>query len=168
MKNSKVHGSSREILCNEKSTKEKYYHCLTGQSCDLMKNQHELLMHLQKTHQLPVIQYYSALGDFVKIKFSEKSIISIVLTTQNSELHYFYVVKFPNFDSFMTAVCWVWYLGEKAPEKFNIKIQFNRDCKNSEWHGKPNSLASSFEDVIQSKNYTSINLATDYLNILIK
>ncbi|XP_053698770.1 uncharacterized protein LOC128745715 [Sabethes cyaneus] len=73
------------------------YCCPSGQPCDKMKNQHEILIHLQKSHQTSVVQYYAAPGDTLGINFNESCITCIVLvpvcsaaelvTDENNNVH---------------------------------------------------------------------------------
>ncbi|XP_058812675.1 uncharacterized protein LOC131677101 isoform X2 [Topomyia yanbarensis] len=55
------------------------YCCPSGQPCDKMKNQHDILIHLQKSHQTSVVQYYATSGDTLSINFNESSITCVVL-----------------------------------------------------------------------------------------
>ncbi|XP_055525167.1 uncharacterized protein LOC129718421 [Wyeomyia smithii] len=55
------------------------YCCPSGQPCDKMKNQHEIFIHLQKSHQTSVVQHYAAPGDTLGINFSESCITCIAL-----------------------------------------------------------------------------------------
>ncbi|XP_062538550.1 uncharacterized protein LOC134206832 [Armigeres subalbatus] len=56
--------------------------CPSGQPCDKMKNQHDILIHLQKSHQTSVMQYYAAAGDQLSINFNESCVTCIVLVPE--------------------------------------------------------------------------------------
>ncbi|XP_055617681.1 uncharacterized protein LOC129763008 isoform X1 [Toxorhynchites rutilus septentrionalis] len=55
------------------------YCCPSGQPCGKMKNQHDILIHLQKSHQTSVVQYYATAGDTLSIKFNESCVTCVVL-----------------------------------------------------------------------------------------
>lgn len=55
------------------------YCCPSGQPCGKMKNQHDILIHLQKSHQTSVVQYYATVGDTLSIKFNESCVTCVVL-----------------------------------------------------------------------------------------
>ncbi|XP_019525134.3 uncharacterized protein LOC109397269 [Aedes albopictus] len=61
------------------------YCCPSGQPCDKMKNQHDILIHLQKSHQTSVVQYYAAAGDQLSINFNESCVTCIVLVPENAQ-----------------------------------------------------------------------------------
>ncbi|XP_065082525.1 uncharacterized protein LOC135704914 [Ochlerotatus camptorhynchus] len=58
------------------------YCCPSGQPCGKMKNQHDILIHLQKSHQTSVVQYYAATGDQLSINFNESCVTCIVLVPE--------------------------------------------------------------------------------------
>lgn len=61
------------------------YYCPSGQPCDKMKNQHDILIHLQKSHQTSVVQYYAAPGDQLSINFNESCVTCIVLVPETAQ-----------------------------------------------------------------------------------
>lgn len=58
------------------------YCCPSGQPCGKMKNKHDILIHLQKSHQTSVVQYYAAAGDQLSINFNESCVTCIVLVPE--------------------------------------------------------------------------------------
>lgn len=60
------------------------YCCPSGQPCGKMKNQHDILIHLQKSHQTSVVQYYAAAGDQLSINFNESCVTCIVLVPEST------------------------------------------------------------------------------------
>ncbi|XP_055588393.1 uncharacterized protein LOC129740675 [Uranotaenia lowii] len=45
--------------------------CPSGQPCVKMKNQHDILIHLQKSHQTNVVRYVGAFGEPFRIRFAQ-------------------------------------------------------------------------------------------------
>lgn len=118
-----------------------------------MKSQHELLIHLQRCHKISVTQYYAALGDKINIKFSDKSVTSIVIP-KNDKLEVFFVVKMRysagNGISSENEMCWMWYYGDAVDANlYSVKFE----CNKTKWRGVVNSLEMSANDIINSSRY---------------
>lgn len=130
------------------------YNCLScSLSCSKMKSQHELLIHLQRNHKISVTQYYAALGDKINIKFSDKSVTSIVIP-KNDKLEVFFVVKLKyNFGSGIRSgneMCWIWYYGDTVDANlYTVKFE----CNKTKWRGVVNSLEIGVNDIVNLSRY---------------
>ncbi|KAG4079570.1 hypothetical protein HA402_012340, partial [Bradysia odoriphaga] len=118
------------------------YNCLSSSSsCPKMKSQHELLIHLQRNHKISVTQYYAALGDKINIKFSDKSVTSIVIS-KNENLEVFWVMKMRFSSGYRGLrhgkdICWIWYYGDAVEANlYSVKLE----CNKAKWRGVVNSL----------------------------
>lgn len=136
------------------------FNCPTGKSCAKMSSQHDLLTHLQKVHKTTVTQYYCSLKDKVTVKFSEKSIIALVIP-KNGNLDMFLVVKVNNNDSNSEMVdsnelncCWVWYVGNKTNANlYHINMEYNK----IKWRGTSYSLETNMGDILKSNSYAVLD-----------
>lgn len=130
------------------------YNCLScSVSCSKMKSQHELLIHLQRNHKISVTQYYAALGDKINIKFSDKSVTSIVIP-KNDKLEVFFVVKLRyNSGSGIrpgNEMCWIWYYGDTVDANlYSVKFE----CNKTKWRGVVNSLEIGVNDIMNLSRY---------------
>lgn len=139
------------------------YNCLScSPSCSKMKSQHELLIHLQRNHKISVTQYYATLGDKINIKFSDKSVTSIVIP-KNDRLEVFFLVKM-KYSSIRTAseMCWIWYYGDTVNANlYSVKLK----CNKMKWKGVVNSLEIGVTDIINLSRYAIFESPIDDLII---
>lgn len=143
------------VITHPHKTDQFKYNCLSCSSaCPKMKSQHDLLIHLQRNHKISVTQYYAALGDKINIKFSDKSVASIVIP-KNGNLEVFYVMK----TRISTGcrglrhgkyMCWIWYYGDAVDASlYSVKLE----CTKAKWRGVVNSLEICLNDIISSSRY---------------
>lgn len=128
------------------------YNCLScSLTCAKMKSQHELLIHLQRNHKISVTQYYASFGDKINIKFSDKSVTSIVIP-KNDNLVVFFVIKmkFSFGNGHAKDICWIWYYGDTVDANlYTAKLE----CNKTKWRGVVNSLEIGVNDILNLSGY---------------
>lgn len=159
----------RKVITHPHKVDPLKYNCLScSLSCSKMKSQHELLIHLQRNHKISVTQYYAALGDKINIKFSDKSIASIVIP-KNDNLEVFFVVKMRynarNGTRSGNEMCWIWYYGDVVDANlYSVKFE----CNKTKSRGVVNSLEIGVNDIINLSRYTIFERSIDDLMLEIK
>uniref|UniRef100_A0A182LZK1 RING-type domain-containing protein n=1 Tax=Anopheles culicifacies TaxID=139723 RepID=A0A182LZK1_9DIPT len=143
------------------------FHCPSGQPCARMKNQHDILIHLQKAHQTSVVQYYVTAGDTVDVALVDggNSLACVVLlpTPSFKGNHLFFVAKFRSLEEPSDTLCWLWHLGEEL-ESGQFQVQLHpiaTDDRQSgmgvqPWQGRPVPLEWSCREILKSRQYTRI------------
>uniref|UniRef100_A0A182QCF0 RING-type domain-containing protein n=1 Tax=Anopheles farauti TaxID=69004 RepID=A0A182QCF0_9DIPT len=135
------------------------FHCPSGQPCARMKNQHDILIHLQKAHQTSVVQYYVTEGDTVEVALSDggNSLACVVLlptsstsAPKNNQL--FFVAKFRSLKESNEAFYWLWHLGdEPGSRRFQVHLlPIAADDRPLSWQGRSFPLEMSCQEVVRS------------------
>ncbi|XP_053669864.1 uncharacterized protein LOC128720230, partial [Anopheles nili] len=145
------------------------FHCPTGQPCARMRNQHDILIHLQKEHQTSVVQYYVTPGDTVDVTLVDEargggSLACVVLfpvqVSTNPSQQLFFVGKFRSLEEPDVTLCWMWHLGDEAgSERFQGQLHpATTDDRQPAfcWQGRPVSLERSCQEVLRSKQYARL------------
>ncbi|XP_053667712.1 uncharacterized protein LOC128718064 [Anopheles marshallii] len=143
------------------------YHCPSGQPCARMKNQHDILIHLQKAHQTSVVQYYVTADDTVDVTLCDGSnslTCVVLLPTQSFKgNHMFFVTKFRSLEEPNDTLCWMWHLGE-AHESGQLQVQLfpiatddRPPVTGGSWQGHPVPLEWSCQEILRSRQYIRIN-----------
>ncbi|XP_058459917.1 uncharacterized protein LOC131435753 [Malaya genurostris] len=182
------------------------YCCPSGQPCDKMKNQHDILIHLQKSHQTSVVQYYATPGETLSINFNESCITCVVLvpvdesgrtvvennnprhgaaaccnctnshkvittvaaSTVTTRDNIFFLARFRCMEASGQVLYWLWYLGEPDElERFGVSFSDDRDG-GTRWTGRPVSLQQNCKDVLKSKQFVRMDLATKEMKVTVK
>uniref|UniRef100_A0A182XVG6 RING-type domain-containing protein n=1 Tax=Anopheles stephensi TaxID=30069 RepID=A0A182XVG6_ANOST len=142
-------------------------HCPSGQPCARMKNQHDILIHLQKAHQTSVVQYYCTADDAVDVTLADggSSLACVVLLPSASFKgnHMFFVAKFRSLEEPNDTLCWLWHLGtELESGQFRVQLfPIAADDRQSIkagccWLGRPVPLEWGCQEILRSRQYTRI------------
>uniref|UniRef100_A0A182NGB4 Uncharacterized protein n=1 Tax=Anopheles dirus TaxID=7168 RepID=A0A182NGB4_9DIPT len=146
------------------------FHCPSGQPCARMKNQHDILIHLQKAHQTSVVQYYVTVGDTVDVSLTDagNSLACVVLLPTSSPSpssssssaaskgnQLFFVAKFRSLEEPNEAFYWLWHLGDElACRRFQVHLlPIAADDRQQPWQGRSLPLELSCQEVVRSKQY---------------
>uniref|UniRef100_A0A182PUE2 RING-type domain-containing protein n=1 Tax=Anopheles epiroticus TaxID=199890 RepID=A0A182PUE2_9DIPT len=148
------------------------YHCPSGQPCARMKNQHDILIHLQKAHQTGVVQYYVTADDGpVDVTLSEaghSSLACVVLLPSPSSAskgnQMFFVAKFRSLEEPNETLYWLWHLGaESESGQFLVQLLPGVSDDRTQpapttkpWQGRPVSLEWNCQDILKSRQYVRI------------
>lgn len=157
------------------------FHCPSGQSCARMKNQHDILIHLQKAHRASIVQYYCTVDDPVDVTLPDggHSLACVVLLPSASFKgnHMFFVAKFRSVQQGRSAhdtLCWLWHLGT-ADECGQFRVQLfpivpddRQSIKAGCWFGRPVPLEWSCQDVVRSRQYTRIKPGTSRMHVSVR
>ncbi|XP_049279768.1 uncharacterized protein LOC125762069 [Anopheles funestus] len=143
------------------------FHCPSGQPCARMKNQHDILIHLQKAHQISVVQYYVTAGDTVDVTLVDggNSLPCVVLLPNPSFKgnHMFFVAKFRSLEEPNDTLSWMWHLGEEHESaQFQVQLfpivtdDHRQTITGGSWQGRPVPLEWNCQKILRSKQYTRI------------
>ncbi|XP_052867522.1 uncharacterized protein LOC128273567 [Anopheles cruzii] len=151
------------------SLSEARYHCPTGQPCPRMENQHDILIHLQKSHQTGVVQHYVTAGDTVDVTLADDGpsgsllacVVVIPRTTAPKSTHgqVFFVTKFRCPERPAESLWWLWYLGDESAGHWQVQLATTtttgapQEDVAAPWCGRPVSLERSRAEVLRSKQY---------------
>ncbi|XP_049534107.1 uncharacterized protein LOC125950289 [Anopheles darlingi] len=146
------------------------HHCPSGQQCERLKTQQDLLLHLQKVHQLSVVQYYVTVGDTVDVSLpapGHSSLVCVTLlippkstidrqnastTTTTSQM--FFVSRHRCREEPTESLYWLWHVesdDEPTTGSNRWKVQLVSTVDGELWHGQPVSLGHSYQEVLRSK-----------------
>uniref|UniRef100_A0A182HTF2 RING-type domain-containing protein n=1 Tax=Anopheles arabiensis TaxID=7173 RepID=A0A182HTF2_ANOAR len=152
------------------TTRTALYHCPSGQPCARMKNQHDILMHLQKAHQTSVVQYYVTVDDTVDVTVADAghcSALACVVVVPPSPSaargnQLFFVARFRCPEEPNETLCWLWHLGaEPATGQFRVQLSpVAGDEPTKPWQGRPVSLEWSRQEILKSKRFVRTKLAS--------
>ncbi|XP_035777011.1 uncharacterized protein LOC118458537 [Anopheles albimanus] len=152
------------------------HHCPSGRPCARLKTQPELLLHLQKEHQLSVVQYYVTVGDTVDVSLPatvtnslvsvtlviplkstiDPSITTTITTTTTSQM--FFVSSQRCREEPTESQYWLWHLGSDdeptvGSNRWTVQLASVGSGDSEVWHGQPVSLGHSYQEVLRSKQY---------------
>ncbi|KAL1376897.1 hypothetical protein pipiens_004280 [Culex pipiens pipiens] len=163
------------------------YCCPSGQPCDKMKNQHDILIHLQKSHQTSVVQYYVAPGEPVRVHLAaEKAscVTCVVLVRGDDENNnscprpnrgncrfqeLFFVAKFRCMESAGQALYWLWHLGgQEEAGRYRVTLAEEGGSAGSSWTGSPVSLRQNCKDVLKSKQFFKMDYGAQGMLVTIE
>uniref|UniRef100_A0A182T7U3 RING-type domain-containing protein n=1 Tax=Anopheles maculatus TaxID=74869 RepID=A0A182T7U3_9DIPT len=154
------------------------FHCPSGQPCARMKNQHDILIHLQKAHQTSVVQYYCTADDAVDVTLTDggNSLACVVLLPNASckGNHMFFVAKFRSLEEPNDTLCWLWHLGPALEsERFRVQLfpiaaDDRQSIKAGYWLGRTVPLEWSCQDVLRSRQYTRIRQETCRMRVCVR
>ncbi|XP_050099938.1 uncharacterized protein LOC126580745 [Anopheles aquasalis] len=156
------------------------HHCPSGHhQCERFKTQQELLLHLQKVHQLSVIQYYVTVGDTVDVSLpaiGNNSLVCVTLviplkstidrpnttaTTSPTTSQMFFVSRHRCREEPTESLYWLWHLENDdepttgSSNHWAVQLtSIGSDDASEVWHGQPVSLGHSYQEVLRSKQYT--------------
>jgi hypothetical protein len=123
-----------------------------------MTGQHNLMLHLQKTHQMAVVQYHCLPGDAVKVRLNDWTVSCVALS--QTELFFVAIMRHP--ENHREGIFWLWHVGTRPEADFNAKVTFaGKDV----WLGKPVSLTRATTDVLKSKQYAKFDVTVKDLAI---